>query len=444
MIKRLHITLVLIFLGIVASAQVKIGTNSSVVNPNSILELESTDKGLLLSRVALTSTTSFLPLAAHIQGMMVYNTAATGDVLPGIYTNNGGKWVATASATVTDATATSGGIINTTTQTLGTGAKTFTNDLVVNGVTFGKGTGGVNTNTAIGNSALLSNSTGTLNTATGYNALLKNSTGASNTATGNNALLKNTTGATNTATGNSTLLFNTSGSHNTATGEGSLLFNLTGNSNTATGEYSNYMNSTGNNNTAIGEYALYQNTTGSNNTALGNYSLRGNYIGTNNSALGSYTIFAGDFNNSTAIGAGAAIYASNNIQIGNNQITKATVQVAWTITSDRRWKSDIKTSNLGLDFIKQLHPVSYLRKNDESKKTEYGFIAQELEEILHKIGITNSGILTKDGQGMYQVRYNDFMAPIVKAIQEQQIIIEAQQKQIDELKVLVEQLATKK
>ena len=427
MIKKKYFTILFIFLAILASAQVKIGVNSTVVNPNSLLELESNDKGLLLSRVALTSTNSFLPLAAHIQGMMVYNTANAGDVLPGIYTNNGVKWVATASATVTDATATSGGIINTTTQTLGTGAKTFTNDLIVHGITVGTGAGSTSTNTAIGRSALLSNSTG-----------------ASNTATGNNALLKNTTGATNTATGNSTLLFNTSGSHNTATGEGSLLFNIIGNSNTATGEYSNYMNSSGNNNTSIGEYALYQNTTGSSNTALGNYSLRGNYTGSNNSALGSYTRFAGDFNNSTAIGAEAAIYASNNIQIGNNQITKATVQVAWTITSDRRWKSNIKTSNLGLDFIKQLRPVSYLRKNDESKKTEYGFIAQELEETLHKIGAKNAGILSKDGQGMYQVRYNDFIAPMVKAIQEQQITIEAQQKQIDDLKMLLEQLLAKK
>ncbi len=66
MIKKTHITVVLVFFGIVASAQVKIGTNSSVVNPNSLLELESTDKGLLLSRVALTSTTSYLPLAGHI------------------------------------------------------------------------------------------------------------------------------------------------------------------------------------------------------------------------------------------------------------------------------------------------------------------------------------------------------------------------------------------
>lgn len=214
--------------------------------------------------------------------------------------------------------------------------------------------------------------------------------------------------------------------------------------NTAIGNRALVVSADGQHNTAVGNNSLTSFRIGNNNTAVGSFSMLFLNTGSNNTALGYNTQFNGLYDNSTAIGAGANITESNSIRIGNNAITTATVQVAWTITSDKRWKSDIKTSNLGLDFIKQLRPVSYLRKNDESKKTEYGFIAQELEEILHKIGITNSGILTKDGQGMYQVRYNDFMAPIVKAIQEQQIIIEAQQKQIDELKVLVEQLATKK
>lgn len=86
MIRKTQITVVLLFSAILASAQVKIGANPTDVNPNSILELESSNKGLLLPRVSLTSTTSFAPLAAHVSGMTVYNTATTGDVLPGIYT----------------------------------------------------------------------------------------------------------------------------------------------------------------------------------------------------------------------------------------------------------------------------------------------------------------------------------------------------------------------
>ncbi|MGF2412828.1 tail fiber domain-containing protein [Ferruginibacter sp.] len=110
-------------------------------------------------------------------------------------------------------------------------------------------------------------------------------------------------------------------------------------------------------------------------------------------------------------------------------MTYAGIQVPWTITSDSRFKSNIQTSALGLEFIKQLRPVSYYRNNDESKKTEYGFVAQEVEQTLNKAGIVNNGIISKDDAGMYSVRYNDFIAPMVKAIQQQQEMIEALKKQ---------------
>ena len=129
--------------------------------------------------------------------------------------------------------------------------------------------------------------------------------------------------------------------------------------------------------------------------------------------------------------------ADNQVRIGNTLVTYAGVQVAWTTTSDKRWKSDIKQSALGLDFIKSLNPVSYVRNNDEKKKTEYGFIAQELEIALNKASAANNGIISKDDAGMYSVRYNDLLAPMVKAIQEQQAQIDEQKKQIEELKLLI-------
>ena len=49
--------------------------------------------------------------------------------------------------------------------------------------------------------------------------------------------------------------------------------------------------------------------------------------------------------------------------------------------TNKRLKENIAESNLGLGFITQLKPVSYTRTNDESKKTEYGFIAQELQPL---------------------------------------------------------------
>jgi len=82
------------FVGFYASAQVKIGDNPTVPHPSgsALLEMESTNKGLLLPRVALTTTTAFAPLSAHVAGMTVYNTATAGDVVPGFYYNDGTKW----------------------------------------------------------------------------------------------------------------------------------------------------------------------------------------------------------------------------------------------------------------------------------------------------------------------------------------------------------------
>ncbi|MET7257500.1 tail fiber domain-containing protein [Dyadobacter fermentans] len=80
-------------------AQVKVGDNPTTINANSMLEVESTSKGLLLPRLPLTQTTNPAPLNAHVAGMTVYNTATANDVVPGFYYNDGTKWVATAGET---------------------------------------------------------------------------------------------------------------------------------------------------------------------------------------------------------------------------------------------------------------------------------------------------------------------------------------------------------
>lgn len=99
--KKIFLTLAL-SLGLMATAQVKIGENSTNVDANSLLELETTNKGLLYPRVELTSTTSYAPLSdtpPNIKqaGMTVYNTATTttglNDVTPGLYVNDGLNWI---------------------------------------------------------------------------------------------------------------------------------------------------------------------------------------------------------------------------------------------------------------------------------------------------------------------------------------------------------------
>jgi hypothetical protein len=147
-------------------------------------------------------------------------------------------------------------------------------------------------NTAEGDAALFSLTTGTSNTAIGNNALFLDTTGSLNTATGANALVNNTTGSRNTGTGFNALAFNEIGSDNTATGFDALSGNgNTGSNNTADGSHALVNNNSGDDNTAIGFQALDSNTTGSLNTANGVNALFNNTTGGNNTANGVAALF---------------------------------------------------------------------------------------------------------------------------------------------------------
>lgn len=276
---------------------------------------------------------------------------------------------------------------------------------------------GGNNNTGIGNSTLFSNAEGSGNTAVGQNSLYSNYFGNSNTAVGISSLMNNADGEYNTALGSYSLFSNVSGSRNTAVGIQSLYNNV--------GD--DFFHNIGNNNTAVGWNSLFSNISGSNNTALGNNSGSNITTGSNNTAIG----------NDAQIQDGTL---SNQVQIGNLSVTHAYCNVAFQIGSDRRFKSNIQNSNLGLNFISKLRPVSYTRKIDEMQKTEYGFIAQEVEEALKESGAGNSGIITVSDEGNYAMRYNDLFSPIVKAIQELKAENEELKNQLEQLKSANENL----
>lgn len=304
-----------------------------------------------------------------------------------------------------------------------------------------------NANTAIGNASLHGNTTGRLNTATGSSALLRNSLGSYNTAYGQEALGSNVAGSNATAIGARAMVhannqdvaftnYNVAVGYEALAGSGDFAAN-TGNYNTCVGYQTLSSNTSGEHNNAQGHRVLSSNTTGSNNTANGSNALLSNTTGNNNTAIGSNAgsaITTGT--NNIAIGFNAEVPSptgNNQIRLGNTSIAYAGIEVAWTITSDQRWKSDIKESDLGLDFVTKLNPVSYTRSNDESGKREYGFLGQELESTLIASGTDNSGMIFIDENGKYAVRYNDLLAPMVKAVQEQQALIEAQNEMITTL-----------
>ncbi|MFT3751684.1 MAG: hypothetical protein QM800_02020 [Paludibacter sp.] len=92
--KRIYYLFITLIISLHAFSQ-NVGINATGAQPNSAagLDVDFADKGILIPRVALTSTSSFAPLSAHVAGMIVYNTATTGDISPGFYCDNGSKWV---------------------------------------------------------------------------------------------------------------------------------------------------------------------------------------------------------------------------------------------------------------------------------------------------------------------------------------------------------------
>ncbi len=153
------------------------------------------------------------------------------------------------------------------------------------GVRVGRGNSGISTNTAVGASALNSNTTGSVNVAVGQSALGANTTGSSNSAVGVGALQANTSGIYNSAFGLDSLLSNVDGDSNTALGMEALRSNVSSNNNVAVG-YTALRNNTASNNTAVGFESLLDNTTGINNTAIGYNTAKGITTGSNNTILG--------------------------------------------------------------------------------------------------------------------------------------------------------------
>ena len=267
-------------------------------------------------------------------------------------------------------------------------------------------TGGFNT--AIGWLSLRSDTTDSFNTGVGAGALLAN-TADENTATGAGALLSNTTAGHNTATGAFALFSNTIGNFNTATGNGALSTNTTGAFNTANGFESLFSNTVGTTNTASGLNALFANTTGSFNTAIGAAALLSNTTGSSNIALG---LGAGGVvttaSNVVAIGSPGG-NLSNSCFIGNirgvtvNNAVPVLIDPAGqlgTVSSSRQFKKEIKPMDNVSDAILALKPVTFHYKSDKSGTPQFGLIAEEVAAV-------NPDLVVRDEKGdIYTVRYD--------------------------------------
>ena len=282
-------------------------------------------------------------------------------------------------------------------------------------------------NTAEGNDALLSLTTGRLNTAVGCYSLsaitegffntgvgaktLIASTGDNNTATGAAALASNTEGSDNTANGAFALFRNTEGVQNTATGFAAMQNNDVGQGNTANGWTALGSNTGGDFNTAVGWDALGDNTTGSGNTALGFGALFTNTTGNNNIALGDFSgkgvTTASDVICIGSLGADVdnTTWIANVYGVTTQSGTTAPVVVSdggqlGTVASSERFKKDIATMDKASEVILSLRPVTFHYKSDAREAPQFGLIAEEVAKV-------NPGLVLPDKEGKpYTVRYD--------------------------------------
>jgi trimeric autotransporter adhesin len=173
------------------------------------------------------------------------------------------------------------------------------------------------------------------------------------------------------------------------------------------------------------------NSGGSSSISIGTWSIASN----NYSVAIGYGAQANGIN-STAIGNGAVVNGNSMVRIGNGSVSVIEGAVAFTASSDMRLKKNIKDLESGLDLIMRLRPVEYQMNNGDDR-INFGFIAQDIESIVG----TNNSILTIGGDAnrTLGLRYTDFIAPMVKALQEQQLQIEELKQKNDELMLIKKQ-----
>jgi Chaperone of endosialidase len=278
-------------------------------------------------------------------------------------------------------------------------------------------------NTAVGTATLFSNvgnqntGSGIENTAVGAAALLLNTTGSNNTGVGADALLNNTQGVQNTATGSVTL-FNNIGSNNTANGYAALNFNFTGNQNTAVGYQALHSNTQGSINTALGVNAGSDLTTGDNNIDIG-ANVNGVAAESNTIRIGNTDItdtFIRGISGATASG-GAAVFVNGNGKLG-------------TMTSSARFKDEIKPIGKASEVILTLKPVTFRYKKgiDPQQIAQFGLVAEEVEKV-------SPDLVIRDVDGRPQtVRYEQINAMLLNEFLKAHRKIQEQEATITQLK----------
>jgi len=176
-------------------------------------------------------------------------------------------------------------------------------------------------------------------------------------------------------------------------------------------------------NTAFGYGALGSATSSSSTNTCVGYNAGGN-------------ITSGQYNTCVGFYAGVSLFnittQNGRLVLGSTDITNAYVNVAWTVVSDARDKTDIQDSPYGLNFINDLRAVIYKwDKRDKYQngipdgthketKTQIGFLSQDVIAIEKKYGAVAGNLLIADDEEIDNLKITEtkMIPTIVKSIQE--------------------------
>ena len=322
-------------------------------------------------------------------------------------------------------------------------------------------------NTAEGQNALLSLTTGVNNTAVGWFSLKSNRNGQLNTAVGAGTLFSMVHASRNTAIGGAALFSDTNGEGNTGVGALALWSNTTGGFNTALGDYALVSNTVGFGNTAVGASALVNNNTGNVNIAIGDLALYSNFTGGGNTAVGEQALSdnqSGNVNIALGYAAGTRITGSSNIVIGNIGLAgeSNTIRIGGdvfgygpqtaafiagisgtavvgdavvvdenfqlgTVASSARFKKNIKPMDKTSEAILALKPVTFQYRSDSKGTPQFGLIAEEVAKV-------NPDLIVRNRNGeIYSVRYEAVNAMLLNEFLKEHKMIEKQETTITRL-----------
>lgn len=340
-----------------------LGTPGTIGATNKALTLTVDGKG----RITAMTQANISIAESQVINLTGDLAAKQGTVSIGPFSNTGtskGLTLVSNSLVLTGADGSNPGGISLSAQTMGSGVKTFTSDIVANGVIMGKGGNSVSSNVYISATTPFSGTTGTANTNVGTLGETVVTSGSSNSNIGANGLNTVTTGSNNTNVGASGLSQLLSGSRNTNVGVlGATAID------------------TSSDNITIGYKAGLTLRHASKNVMIGNFS--GPQTGTSNDITGA--VYLG-------YGAGQAETGNNKLYIANSNT--ATPLIYGDFSADT-----LRVNGRMSVTVKPLYPNDVVRKRDADSTyapISGGGYVPTSRQIATSTGLTGGGDLSAD------------------------------------------------